>query len=191
MKHAILILLLLFFIREAGSQNSYEYKSRSINLEARTDKLAFVLNSGELMDESKVRMIFDSFNDQAELEEVSDNVYLLTFRESRTISGLQSLASTLSFSNPLVKLATPVYYGQSRNVTQIPTDEFIVKLNKITDKNFLDILNIRNNVSIIGYVSDERGFLLKSNNGVSLNALELCNIYFRTGFFEYAEPKDE
>jgi subtilisin family serine protease len=188
MKHAILILLLLFSIREAGSQGSYEYKGNRINLELRTDKLAVILNSGEVKNVSSLRAFLDLFDDQAELKEVSINVYQLTFRESRTISSLLSLASTISFSNPLVKLATPVYYGQSRNVTQIPTDEFIVKLNKSTDRNFLDVLNIRNNVSIIGNVSDERGFLLKSNDGVVLNALELSNMYYSTGIFEYAEP---
>lgn len=188
MKYAILILLLLFFIREAGSQSSYDYRGNRINLEMRTDKLAVILNSGEIKDESKIRLILNSFNDQAELKEVSDNVYLLTFSESRTTSGMQSLASTISFSTPLVKIATPVYYGQSRNVTQIPTDEFIVRLNITADKNYLDVLNIRNNVSIIGNVSDERGFLLKSNDGVGLNAMELSKLYYSTGFFEYAEP---
>lgn len=148
----------------------------------RTDKLAVILNSGEIKDESKIRLILNSFNDQAELKEVSDNVYLLTFSESRTTSGMQSLASTISFSTPLVKIATPVYYGQSRNVTQIPTDEFIVRLNITADKNYLDVLNIRNNVSIIGNVSDERGFLLKSNDGVGLNAMELSKLYYSTGF---------
>jgi subtilisin family serine protease len=188
MKCAILILLLLFFIREADSQSSYYYNGNRVNLDIRTDKVAIVLNSGGLTSELKERIISDAISDNADLKEIYNNIYLLTFRTGKSVSEVQDITSMVSAINPIIKFATPVYYGQSENVSQIPTDEFIVRLNGTADKSFLEILNLRNNVSIIGNVSDERGFLLKSNDGVRMNALELCKTYFSSGLFEYAEP---
>lgn len=88
----------------------------------------------------------------------------------------------------MIKLVTPVYYGESRRVTQIPGDEFIVRLRNIKDRELLDILNSRYGANIIGNVGDDKGYLLKTSNGNKKNSLELSDIYFHTGIFDYAEP---
>jgi subtilisin family serine protease len=188
MKLIFVILLSLFFIAEADSQSSYFSKGKRIELEARGDKIAVILNSDLAALELKERMISEIVSSPNEIKRVFDNVYLYTFSESKSASELQSLITNASVSNPFIKFATPVYYGESRRVSQIPTDEFVVRLNSSTGPDMLERLNQQYNVSIVGNVGNEKGFLLKSNNGVKLNALELSDLYFRTGFFEYAEP---
>jgi len=87
-----------------------------------------------------------------------------------------------------VKYATPVYFGESKKVTQIPADEFIVKLLDLNNKTKLDEINLQSNIEIVGNINDENTFILKSKNGVRLNALQLSEIYYQTGYFEYCEP---
>ncbi len=188
MKHISIIFLFLFLFLEANSQSYYIDNGGRIDLKPSTDRFAVILNSGKLTDESKEGIINDVFSDFTELKKADDNVYLLKLREDKSASEIQRIVSASKSASIHMKFATPVYYGQSFNVTQIPTDEFIVRLRSSADKDFLDVLNLRNNVKIIGNVSDERGFLLKSNDGVRLNALELSDIYYNSGLFEYAEP---
>ncbi|MBX7041421.1 MAG: S8 family serine peptidase [Ignavibacteria bacterium] len=189
MKRFPAILLFLVFISNASSQEAYYYcKGVRISLEPRPDKIAVVLNRAGTDEFTAGRIVSDAFGGDIDFSMPSDNVCLVTFNGNKTAGEIISMTGQASAGNPLVKFATPVYFGQSHRVTQIPADEFVVRLNNINDLEKLAALNIMNNVSVIGNVNGEKGFLLKSNDGVKINALELSRIYYATGLFEFAEP---
>ncbi len=188
MKHIIIIFICLFSFIEANSQSYYLYNGNRVDLISSTDRIAVVLNTGSESDETNERFINNTFSDLSELKKADENVYLLKLRTDKPVSEIQNIVNASFSSSSRIKFATQVYYGQSPKVSQIPTDEFIVRLRSSSDKNNLDIINLRYNVRIKGNVSDDKGFLLKSSDGVRLNALELSDIYFNTGLFEYAEP---
>lgn len=189
MKRFPAILLFLIFFSNASSQEAYYYyKGVRIGLEQRPDKIAVVLNSAGTDALTAGRILREVLNGDFDFRMPSDNVCLVTFNGNRTSGEINSMAGRAADGNALVKFATPVYYGSSHRVTQIAADEFVVRLNNVKDLERLSALNVMNNVSVIGNVNGEKGFLLKSNDGVKLNALELSRLYFETGLFEFAEP---
>ena len=188
MKKLLTIVCIFFFLKGASSQDFYYNEGNRIVLEQRTDKLAIVLNTNSYSKEYLLSNVTEFVRGSDELKEISENTYLVKFNEAKSKGEIDNFLSGLSTRNNLIKFATPVYFGESKKVTQIPTDEFIVRLGNINDKEKLDVMNIENNIQIIGNIVDERGFLLKSNNNVKLNALELSDIYYRSGYFEYAQP---
>ncbi|MEO6694594.1 MAG: S8 family serine peptidase [Ignavibacteria bacterium] len=187
-KRFTIYLLLFISVNVSYGQDNYFYQGKLITLEQRTDKAVVVLNSNFFSKEQKSESIDNVLSSGSETKEISDNVYLINFNENKSASEIQNFISVLLSRNSLIKLVAPAYYGESKRVTQLPGDEFIVRLKNVKDKEKLDIINANNNIVIIGNVSNERGFLLKSNDGVRKNALELSDIYFKTGLFEYAEP---
>ncbi len=188
MKNLALLILVFFFLKGAHSQSYYYYQGSRIDLEQRTDKMAIVLNSSLLTKEYLLNSMSDLVGNSGDVKEASQNVYLVNFKETKSQGEIDNLILNLSSRDAKIKFSTPVYFGESQRVTQIPTDEFVVRLRNVSDKEKLDVINAENNVSLIGNVGDERGFLLKSNNDVRANALVLSNIYYRSGLFEFAEP---
>jgi len=179
--------LLILFSGNLYSQEHYYYFGKKIDLQKRSDRIAIVVNTGiyakEYLDRQVKSLVFGGDTIKS-----TDNFYLISFPADKSFSRIQSYADIFSRRKDIIKFTTYTYFGESRKVTQIPTDEFIVRLRSIKDRASLDLLNELYNVRIIGPVSDERGFLLKTNDGVGKNALELSDIYFNSGYFEYAEP---
>lgn len=190
MKKISLFILMLFILREANSQNYYFYQGNKITLQQRTDKLAVILNENTINfnKENLMNNLNSVLNFSDEVKEVGENYYLINFKNQKSAEEFDIYINNIISSDNSIKFVTPVYYGETKRVTQIPTDEFIVRLKNLKDKEFLEIINANNNVRIMGNISDEKGFLLKSNNELRKNAMYLSDLYFNSGLFEYAEP---
>lgn len=188
MKKILTLFTFAFLFQNSFSQNYYYCEGSKIELSQRLDKIAVILNTNSYSKDylSNTLKSISGFNN--EIKETAENVFLINFPFKKSIEEIQNQISLSSTKSNLIKFITPVYFGESKRVTQIPTDEFIVGLKNINDKKRLDLLNLQNNVSIIGTVGDEKYFLLKSNSGVSKNALELSSVYYSTEIFEFAEP---
>jgi len=186
MKTLLFILVLLTYSK-IFAVDYYYYQNQRVDLQQRVDRVAVVLKNtanskSEIENSLKSRLSGDE-----KLVETGMNVYEIKFSTYKLPNELTAMAS--KFSNlSFVKFTAPAYYGDSRQVIQIPTDEFLVRLKNEKDYLKLQQLNIENKVFISGEVLDKRGFLLKSLDDVTLNALDLSNIYFNTGLFEYCEP---
>ncbi len=182
------VALFLLVTRNLLAQDYYYVEWNKIDLTPRTDKLAIIINKTDLSEtaiEQSLRTVID-FSDS--YKKVAENLYLVTFQNPATVTYIEQKIFSLNKISEVVKFATLVYYGESRKVTQIPTDEFIVKLFDLKDKRKLDDINDQYNIEIKENINDENTFVLKSQNGVSLNALQLSDIYFQAGYFEYCEP---
>ncbi|MDQ3022051.1 MAG: S8 family serine peptidase [Bacteroidota bacterium] len=188
MKKIFILIFIFVFIKESSPQNYYFYQGTKVNLEQRTDKFAIILNSNTFNNDNRLNNISSILGINAEVKGISENIYLVNFKEKKSIGEMSDYFASIASRNSIIKFVTPVYYGDSKKVIQIPTDEFIVRLKNNYDKEKLDLLNFQNNIRIIDNVSDVKGFLLKSNNDVRKNALELSDVYFNSGLFEYAEP---
>lgn len=188
MRKLFFLLFIFFFLKGAHSQDFYYYQGNRIALEQRTDKMAVVMNSTPFGKDYLQKTLSDMIGSNAEVIASETNVYLINFKDQRSAGEIENMISSLVSRSSNIKFATPVYYGQSRRVSQIPNDQFIVRLRNLDDKDRLEALNISNGIEIIGNIGDERGFLLKSLDNVRKNALALSNDYFTTGIFEFAEP---
>lgn len=186
MKKLLFILVLLTY-SNIFAVDFYYYQNQRIDLQQRVDRIAVVLKNTasskiEIENSLKSRLSSD-----AKILETGFNTYEIKFDSYKLPTELMSISN--SFLNmDFVKFVTPAYYGDSRTVIQIPTDEFMVRLKNEKDYERLLALNSENRVFISGNVLDKKGFLLKSFDDVQLNGLELSNIYFITGLFEYCEP---
>jgi len=187
MKIKLPVLLLLLLPVYTFSADHYYYGNEKVQLDPRTDKIAFVLNN-EYSENAVRNRLSQYLENGVELSKIMPKVYLISFAETKTSGEMQGYLDNISAQSDIVKLVTLTYYGTSKKVTQIPADVIMVRLRNTNDKERLDILNINNHCTIIGKLSGEKGFLIKSNSGVTKNALELSEDYYSTGLFEFAEP---
>lgn len=177
------LFLLLTFTGSLYSQtvNYYYHNSSPVYLNERNDAVAVILNSSASQD--VIRSVENRLSSSDTVKKAADGVLYIKLGIHNP-----SLYSSKLSATQGIKLITKVYYGQSRRVTQIPTDEFIVRLRNIEDKAKLDLINVQKGCYIVGNIIDDRGFLLKSIDGIQKNALELCEEYRLEGIFEYTEP---
>ncbi len=182
------LLLIMLFASSAFSQVNYYYKPGGvIQLTQRYNGVAVVTNSGKYSSTAayEVIKVLIGAGDTLSSEE---NLFYIKFSDDKSFSKISLYTSLLSSKGDLVKFVTPVYFGDSREVTAIAADEFFVRFRNSRDKDKLELLNMKNNVYVIGNINDELTYYLKSYDGVPKNALELSDIYYKSGLFEFAEP---
>ncbi len=189
MNKRVITVFLLLLTQSAlfAEVKHYFYNGSPVYLEQREDKIAVITESGPYSAANIIEQVKNRVSTGDTVKPADENVIIVTLGGSRLFSRVSSVLNSLK-SIPGVKFVTKTFYGTSRKVIQVPTDEFIVR---IKDDKFLeafDRLNIMNNCRILGNVGDKRGFLIKSNSGITLNALELSDIYYNSSLFEYAEP---
>ncbi|MEO8664231.1 MAG: S8 family serine peptidase [Ignavibacteria bacterium] len=186
MKFKLLILLLSLPVYTFSS-DYYYYQGKRIELQAREDKIAIILNNNysENFVRSKLNMLLGS---GVELKKALPEVYTINFSGAKGPGEIDNFLIILEGQKELIKIATKVYYGSSKSVIQIPTDHFMVRLKNKNDLEKFNTLNIKNNCTVIRNVSNEITFLIRSNTGDSRNGLELSEAYYSSGMFEYSEP---
>ncbi|NWF49671.1 MAG: S8 family serine peptidase [Ignavibacteriaceae bacterium] len=178
----------ILFVSNLFAQNYYFVEGKRIELNERRDKFAIILNQ-TVLDESVIELqLRTTVGLSFETKKMETGIYIVNLPTQVEESFIEDKINALNNLSEIVKFATKVYYGESKKVTQIPTDEFIVRLNDLGDKYKLDELNSQYKCEIIRNIGDEKGFLIKSKNNVPMNALTLSDIYFQTRIFDYCEP---
>jgi len=189
MKHLIISVLGLFFALASAKAdvNYYYYNHLPVNLEQRDDKIAVITDNTSFSVQNISERIKSRLGSADTVKIADENVIVITLSGSRLFSRVNSTVQTLQ-SIPGIKFITKTYYGSSKRVTQVPTDEFIVRIKDEKYTEALNRLNSENRCIVIGNVGDKKGFLVKSLPGVNKNALELSDIYYNSSMFEFAEP---
>lgn len=190
MKNTLMCLLFLIAFSSAiiKAQNYYYADGKRINLTPRLDKLAIITNKtnySESFIEQKIKTVLSR---DEEIKKAHENIYVVYFKSAVEMPYIEQKILSVNSLDTIVKFGTLVYYGESKQVTQIPTDEFIVRLFSLDALKELENLNLIYNCKILRNIGDEKGFLIKSNDNVRLNALQLSDLYFNSGYFEYCEP---
>ncbi|MDW8020865.1 MAG: S8 family serine peptidase [Chloroherpetonaceae bacterium] len=186
MKKLTLLSIFLLFFSMASAQDYYYYQGQRITLQPRTDKIAVVLKStaNAALAETQVRALLSSSDTVAQ---VLPNVLLVSFSTARSLPEIQNLQTQMEAQDP-VKFSSTVYFGESEQVSQIVTDEFIVRLRPSVTVAELNQFNALNGCTIVKPLLLARTYLLKSNDNVELNALQLSEIYRQSNLFEWTEP---
>jgi len=188
MNKFLTILLITLITGMAFSKDFYFYKGKRIDLKPREDKISIILNN-ENYSEISVKESFKSFLKTGDkLTKVTDKIYLLTFSSPETQIDIQNRISLIMDQKSIVKFSSKTYYGTSRKVIMLPSDRINLRLKNSRDKEKLLSLNILNNCSVAGFSKDERNFIIKTNDNNSIDILDITDIYFNSGLFEYAEP---
>ena len=187
LKLLFLILSSSFTLSEAVlSSDFYYYKGNKIQLTQRTDKVAVVFK-GAVSGTEAENLLNPIMRQGDSLRKSMDDLYLIKFSGSKSEGEISLLKNNLA-QNTSVKFITNTYYGSSRSVTQIPYDRIIVKLRNSSDREKLDILNLKYGCFITGEFKAGTGYILKSFPDNPKNALELTDEYYTSGLFEYCEP---
>lgn len=188
MKNLFTALFIILTLNTAFGQDYYYYKGTKIDLMPRADKIALVLNQNNYS-EIEIRSNLTSvISSDKIISKISDEVVLISFSENLIPVEIDNLVNTIKSQSSIVKIAAKVYYGTSRKVSQIVTDRIMVRLRNAEDIEKMKIFNAVNNCYAVDNFRDEKGFIIKSNPGVNKNALELSDIYYSSGIFEFAEP---
>lgn len=188
MKSIFTLLIFISLSNNIFPKDFYYYKGNKIILQQRTDKIALILDNNNYSQDfvkEKLRVYLDSRDSIIQLE---PDVFIIKYSDVKTNLEINEHMDIISRNINIIKFSTNVFYGSSKKVTQIPTDRFLVKLKNRNDEDRLNAINVMNNCSIIGKFGNENGFILKTNSNVNKNALELSDIYYSTGIFEFAEP---
>lgn len=188
MKILFSFLFIAVLTLKVNSQDFYYYKGQRIDLQPRTDKIVIMVNNENYSPEFVKNNLRNIIGPSDELKKISSCVYLLNYNSSRTISEIESDVNSISSRREFVKLSAKTYYGTSKKVTQIPADRFIVKLKDRNDREKLNLFSSLNNCSVMGSDKSEKVFFMTSLSGSEKNALELSNIFYTSGLFEFAEP---
>lgn len=187
MKHFLLLFFILEFSSKVYSIDYYYYKGKKIELDSRDDKLAIILNNN--YPEEFVKSEITKYLRLGDvIKKNLPDVYLINFKDRKSEIEIDHYLYELESQTDILKFATKVFYGTTKRITQVPSDKFIVKLKNISDIEKLNAFNIENNCIIIGKTVDENCFVLKTTSGVDKNALELSEIYYTKGLFDYCEP---
>lgn len=186
MKKLATLVILIFSFSMAHAQDYYYYQGQRIQLQPRTDKVAVVLKStaNAALVETQIRSLLNSSDTVAQ---ALPNVLLISFSAARSAPEIQTLQAQMDAEDP-VKFSSTVYFGESEHVSQIITDEFIVKLRPNVTVAELNQFNALNGCTIVKPLLLARTYLLKSNDNVELNALQLSEVYRQSNLFEWTEP---
>ena len=184
----IAVFISLLVLRPVYAEvNYYYYNNTPVTLEQREDKIAVIIESSAFSSQNISERIKNRLNSSDTVKIADENVIIVTLSGSWLFSRVNSAVQSLQ-GIPGIKFITKTYYGSSRKVCQVPTDEFIVR---IKDEKFTEALNRLNSLNrciVLGNIGDKKGFLIKSLPGVNKNALELSDIYYNSSIFEFAEP---
>jgi subtilisin family serine protease len=192
MKREILIIILGFFYSlslsaQQESDHFYYYFGEKIFLKQRTDKIYFDFapNVSEEQLHSLIRSDA-SLKPAADirLEEGSLRFAILEAKEGKQITS--TAVQTLK-SRPEIVWASYMY--QCNEMLIGLTNDFVVKLKETTSYEQLKKLTEQNHCTIgeeNRYVKDQ--FMLYVSKVSELNTLQLSNLFYETGLFEFASP---
>ena len=185
MKRIFISFVLVVMFSSLYATDYYFYNGKKIPLQGRNDRVVVVANQSNI--QNARNLIVSNLNAGDRIKASFKNIFLIELRENN-FSSVSNYINRFSYKKDLIKFTSPCYYGDSRKVCQILTDEFIVRLRTLSDKIILEQICKKQNIEIIGRCGDEYTFVLKSNDGVNEDVLELSEIFRQTGAFEYCEP---
>ncbi|MCX7833686.1 MAG: S8 family serine peptidase [Ignavibacteria bacterium] len=188
-KIGLISLYCLFFCLYGNLYSQgYYYNNKYIKLLERFDGLAIIFKANNYSDDEIKEFILNNLEQGDILNGYEREYCYIRFQENLLNEKLTTYKNRLSNKSDLIKFVTPVYYGDSRSVTQFPKDEFFVRLKDFKDKSKLEMLNLEYNCYIKGVIGDENCFVIKTFDDNNKDIFEIIELYYRTGLFIFVEP---
>ena len=183
----VLSILFCFSLNaQQTSENFYYYQGEKISLQQRTDKM--YLKFAPNVDKEQIRSIISSDTSlEATIGNVDDRFPNFIVLEAK--NGQQISSTTIESFKKRTEIisATPLFqYG---SVSQGLTDEFVVKLKNTTSYEQLQELAKQNDCKIEKenqFITNQ--FMISVSKTSRLNALQMSNLFYETGLFEFSEP---
>jgi len=181
------VLLCVSMNAQQVSENFYYYQGEKIFLQQRTDKiyLKFVQN----VSKEQIKSIIS--NDTSLLASgitlYDDYIPNSIIFEAK--GGKQISAATIESLKNRAEVISVNLLFQYNNAQQGLTDEFVVKLKGTTSYGQLQALATKNNCSVgeeNQFVKNQ--FMVKVSKTSNFNALQMSNLFYETGLFEFSEP---
>jgi len=172
---------------QQASENFYYYQGEKIFLQQRTDRM--YLKFAPNVNKEQIRSIAN--NDTSlivpDTNLSEDHPIHSTIIEAKKGKQISSAAIESYKKRPEIVSATPLF--QYNNSEQGLTDEFVVKLKQTTSYAQLLELAKQNDCQVIEeYPFVKNQFMLSVSKTSNSNALQMSNLFYETGLFEFSEP---
>ncbi len=184
----IIVLLLLTSFAVSAQNTFYYYQGEKIFLNERNDKMLLKLSS----DANKNRLLnliqTDLSVEITSKGKTEETIALFVVIGTKNKSNLSALTIDKFQKSLDVISAIPMLEYEDGKLQGL-TDEFIVKLKTGTTLEQLQNLAEERNCSIVKenqFVENQ--FLISVSKTSSLNSLQLANLFYETGLFEFSEP---
>ena len=185
----ITILYALFsfsLIAQQTSEKFYYYQGKKISLQQRTDKmyLKFEPNANK----EQIRAIISS-DTSLQASDVNLDDHFSNFIILKAKKGKQISSTTMKSFKKRAEIVSATPLLQYNNASQGLTDEFVVKLKETTSYEQLEELAKQNNCKVEKenqFVKNQ--FMISVSKSSDLDALQMSNLFFETGLFEFSEP---
>ncbi|MDR1346184.1 MAG: hypothetical protein LBK03_05740 [Bacteroidales bacterium] len=191
MKRSIICILAIFLAlslpAQQGGECFYYYRGEKFFLTERTDKIFLKLaadgNKASFLSSIRAGNAVQLSPDLQEGDMLPNFVML----EAKTATGIPLALLEEYRLNSSVISALPLL--QYDNRLQGLTDQFIVKLKAGTsDMQFQDLISQYNCSIVKESQFIKRQFIVSVPKTIAFNALQLSNLFYETGWFEFAEP---
>ncbi|HET6243812.1 MAG: S8 family serine peptidase [Bacteroidetes bacterium] len=190
MKNLILIISIFLLAHNVSGQNQpfYYYQGEKIFLKERPDKILVKLSK----EANKTRLLnliqTDGVVQISSKEKTKETIGPFIVLETKSKNALPAIALTKYKNSPDVASALPMLEYKDGKLQGL-TDEFILKIK--TESSFEQLQNLvkEKGCTIIKeneFVQNQ--FLISVSKSSSLNSLQLANLFYETGLFEFAEP---
>ena len=188
MKKILLVLALLVMIQQEILADRFRDESGLfVEMKQRQDMMAVVMRN-EISDTEANRILSPYFGSADAIRQLTSRTYLIEFSVKKSEAEIDQLIQLIPQNESIVKTVVNSYYGSSNKVAQIPSDRLIVKLRTAGDKERLDMLNSELGCIVVGNINGSLGYLLETSSTNNLNTVELSEMYYSRGIFEYVQP---
>ncbi|MCL2247448.1 MAG: S8 family serine peptidase, partial [Lentimicrobiaceae bacterium] len=185
---SVLSILFTFLLQaQQNSENFYYYYGKKLFIQPKNNQL--LLKFDPTANKEQLKTIIKSDNSLALTSHlnIDDHTFCFAVLEAKNRNDI-SLA-TLEFYASREEVISANFLFQYNNVLCGIMDEFIVKLKPTTSLGQLQLLAEKNHCKILkenDFVKNQ--FLLSISKISSLNVLQISNLFYETGLFEFSEP---
>lgn len=193
-KHRVIavsvVMLILAFQGLISQSHYYYYQGNKIQIELDTEKL-FLKFSEDATKAEKLRVISTiSLSKSVDTSTIQTlhNFAIISMSGSRSITSVINTISSLN-SNNSIMIAAPFFTYLPDSTSQGITEQFIVKLKNSSDLFELEQIATETNTTI--YKQNEfmpDVYTLIADKNSQGNALEMANLFYESGKFEFCQP---
>lgn len=182
------IFISLFFIHTLNGQDCFSYYQGSkVFYNIAQDKVIVKFKSGMIQSQKEQKLANISKTKTIRFSAAIDGLTFIDFTGT-TKKEIENIITTWRLDS-YVTYASPVLLNDDGEEIGGLTDQFIVKLESTDDFPRLDSLSKAQNVKIVKqYEYDIKTYFIAIKHNGTNSSLEMANLFYETGFFEYSEP---
>lgn len=185
MKRIVFYIFTLVYLDSVSQQHSYYYNGSKINITRSTKYVNVVVNNNYTLSLDAANYTVKTIHQDDE----GGSKILQVFIKGTSPSLYSSLASSLNANSNVLKICS--YYERGNNFTPIGTSNLFYIKTKNNSTSYQKLLEYRQvyNYSIVREVASmQNWYILKLDNSIANNVIDVSSYLFETGHFDAIDP---